>query len=55
MTVVSWSGKAALQPNAELDSYLDTIAVWVSDEHSFGELQRVFRADDWLSPLVVAT
>jgi len=42
------------QPNAALDSYLDTLAATVSDAGAFDELQRVFRGSDRLRPPVPA-
>ncbi|MHC5066801.1 MAG: transglutaminase domain-containing protein, partial [Planctomycetota bacterium] len=55
-TWCAWIGiEQKEQPNAELDTYLDTIAEMVSDDGAFEELQRVFREDDRLRPPAAAT
>jgi hypothetical protein len=50
----SWCDKIAIeskdQPNAALDSYLDTLAAMVSDDGALDELRRVFREDSGLRP-----
>lgn len=55
----SWCDRISIeqkdQPNAELDSYLDTLAEMVSDDGSLDELQRVFAEDDGLRPPVLST
>jgi hypothetical protein len=50
----SWCDRIAIehpdQPDAELDSYLDTLAEVISNDGGFDELRRVFREDEGLRP-----